>query len=426
VRLRGVRALNHSYPQAHRGSFASADAQLDRIWQVGARSLRCCAEDTYTDCPTYEQTHWVGDARNEALIDWVINGDPRLWRRCLEQIGQSLERSPLTESHVPSGWRNLLPAWSCLWMRSCREYYLYSADRDGARQLLDFIDRNVDGIAHHTTEQGLFAIRGWNMFDWAAMDTPPHGVVTHQNCQAVQALEDAAELAGWLGQRERAIRWRDLAERLRLGINRHLWVEARGAYTDCLHGSEPSAVFSQQTQTVALMAGVARGERAEVCRRHMHQPPDDFVKAGSPFFEFFLLEAYQQEGRDQELLDAIRRDWGFMVDMGATTFWEMWSGRDGRLTRSHCHGWSAAPTFFLSTWVLGVRPGGPGFTPCLIEPHPGDLRWARGVVPTPAGEVEVQWRNEPGQPFEIDLSAPAALELEWRLPPGSRARTTRR
>ena len=105
-----------------------------------------------------------------------------------------------------------------------------------------------------------------------------------------------------------------------------------------------------------------------------------------------------------------------MVDMGATTFWEMWSGRGGRLTRSHCHGWSAAPTFFLSTWVLGVRPGGPGFAPCVVEPHPGTLAWCRGRVPTPLGDVEVQWESPTGQPFVLRATAPAELQLDIRLP----------
>jgi len=416
VRLRGLHAEMATYPQSRRGSFACADAQLDRIWAVGAHSLRCCAEDTYTDCPTYEQTHWVGDARNEALVDWAVNGDPRLWFRCLEQTGQSLERSPLTESHVPSGWQNILPAWSFLWMRSCREYLLFTGDREGAAKLLEFVRRNVEGVAQHLNAQGLFEIRGWNMFDWAAMDTPSRGVITHLNCMAVHALNDAAEMAEWLDVADTAAQWRVMASALHKAVNAHLWNDDKGAYTDCLRDGAHSEVFSQQTQTAACMSGVAADARAERCRAILHDPPEGFVRAGSPFFEFFLLEAYQQEGRDQQFIDTIRRDWGFMVDMGASTFWEMWSGRGGRLTRSHCHGWSAAPTFFLSTWVLGVRPDGPGFSPCVIDPHPGNLAWCRGRVPTPVGDVEVQWENEPDEPFVLRVNAPVGVKLDIRLP----------
>jgi hypothetical protein len=316
--------------------------------------LRCCSEDTYIDCPTYEQTHWVGDARNEALIDWAINGDTRLWYRCLEQTGDSLERSPITESHVPSAWRNILPAWTFLWMRSCREYVLFTGDKEKGRRLLKFIERNVDGFVKHLNEQGLFEIHAWNMFDWAAMDTPSVGVVTHQNCLAVHGLRDASELAVWLGEDELARHWAKLADDLSDAINTHLWNDEMRAYTDCLHEGKHSKVYSQQTHTTACMSGVAVGDRADRSREIMHNPREGFVRSGSPFFEFFLLEAYQQEGREQEFLDTIRRDWGFMIDVGATTFWELWTAGDwfgnagARLTRSHCHGWSAAPAFFLA------------------------------------------------------------------------------
>jgi len=414
VKIRFVDVLFNSYPQARQGSFECSDALLNRIWEVGAHTVRCSSEDTYTDCPTYEQTHWVGDARNEALIDWIANGDGRLWHHCLLQAGRSLDRSPLVESHVPSSWQNILPAWSFLWMRSVREYALFTGDVERSRHLLEWVKKNVQGIADHLDANGLFNIHAWNMFDWAAMDTPSIGVVTHQNCLAVLALNEAAELASWLGEEQLAAEWRAMAERLSDAINRHLWNEERQAYTDCLRDGVHSKVYSQQTQTAAYMSGVARGERAKRCWELLCNPPDDFVKAGSPFFAFFLLEAYMQQGAEQEFLDLIRKDWGFMIEQGATTFWEMWSMKlpGGRLTRSHCHGWSGAPTFFLSTYVLGVVPAALGSKKVRIAPHPGDLTWCRGRVPTPAGLVDVQWENRPGAPFSLRVSAPEEIDVE--------------
>lgn len=418
VRIRFVDVLFNSYPQARQGSFSSSDELLNRIWEVGLHSVRCCSEDTYTDCPTYEQTHWVGDARNEALIDWIGNGDGRLWHHCLLQAARSLERSPLVESHVPSSWQNILPAWSFLWMRSVREYALFTGDTPRVRHLLGWIKKNVEGIAAHLDENGLFNIHAWNLFDWAPMDTPSIGVVTHQNCLAVLALKDAAELAAWCGEAALANQWTAMAERLSDAINKHLWNEEKQAYTDCLRDGVQSPVFSQQTQTAALISGVAQGERAARCYDLLRHPPEDFVKAGSPFFAFFLLEAYMREGADLEFLDRIRKDWGFMIAQGATTFWEMWSWRlpGGRLTRSHCHGWSGAPTYFLSTHVLGVMPVTMGFAKTRVAPHPGDLEWCRGRVPTPRGPIEVQWENPKDGPFRLRVTAPRGIELEL-VPP---------
>lgn len=411
IRLRRLHVEFSTYPQARRGAFSCSDALLNRLWETGAHTLRCCAEDTYTDCPSYEQTHWVGDARNEALVDAVANGDSRLWFRCLEQAAQSLERAPLVLSHVPSAWRNILPAWSFFWMRSCREYLLWTGDYRGARALLPWVVRNVDGLERHLNARGLFEIQAWNMFDWAAMDTPSRGVITHNNCLAVVALRECAQLAEWLGRRRVASRFRALGRRLAEAVNRHLWDPRCGAYIDSIHADGTrSRVFSQQTQVAALIAGVATGARERRCRQLVRHAPDGFVKAGSPFFEFFLLEVLAREGREREFLDIIRRDWGFMIAQGATTFWEMWSLKTGRLTRSHCHGWSAAPTFFLSSEVLGVRPAQPGFAECILTPKLGDLKFARGVVPTPRGPISVQCSRQ-GKAVWIRATLPAGVML---------------
>jgi alpha-L-rhamnosidase len=411
LRVRRLGVEFATYPQARRGSFLSSDAKLNRIWEVGAHTLRCCSEDTYTDCPTYEQTHWVGDARNEALIDWAVNGDPRLWFRCVEQVGQSLERSAISLSNVPAAWTNVLPAWSSLWMRSCSEYLLWTGDREGGARLLRWVERNADGIEKHLNARGLFEIRAWNMFDWADMDTPDTGVVTHNNCFMVLALRDCARMADWLGRPAVARRFRATASRMAAAINRWLWDPRRRAYVDSVHADGVvSTVFSQQTQTAALMAGVATGARERRCRDIVHRPPEGFVRAGSPFFEFFLLEVLATEGRTREFLDVIRSDWGFMIDQGATTFWEMWSVKTGRLTRSHCHGWSAAPTFFLATEILGVRPLKPGFAECTVTPRLGGLDFVRGAVPTPRGPIRVSCERK-GSRVKTTIELPKGVRL---------------
>ncbi len=411
MKLRRCSVIFSTYPQRNTGSFYCSDPMLNRIWEVGAHTLRCCAEDTYTDCPTYEQTHWVGDARNEALIDWVINGDPRLWYRCLEQTAQSLEHSPITESEVPSGWNNILSVWSFLWMRSCREYLLWTGDYAGSRKLLPWVKRNADGIRRYLNPQGLFDLQAWNLFDWAAMDTPPRGIVTHTNCFVVLALREAAELADWLKDAKTATEFRRLASSVKEAINRDLWDNQKQAYLDCIHDDgTKSEVFSQQTQTAALISGVAGGAREKRCRGIVHRPPRGFVRAGSPFFEFFLLETLADEGREREFLDIIRRDWGFMIEEEASTFWEMWSLSQGRLTRSHCHGWSAAPVFFLSSTVLGVRPTRPGFAEIEFKPRPGDLKFMRGRVPTPRGVIEVSGRRK-GDRWQPEIRVPKGVRI---------------
>ncbi len=214
IRIRHIRALFSTYPQTGVGSFESSDALLNEIWKAGVLSVRCCSEDTYTDCPSYEQTLWVGDARNEALVDLIANGDPRLSAHCLKLAGRSLDRSPLVESQVPSGWQNLLPTWSFLWMRWAQEHYHLTGDKTAIKGISTFIDRNIEGIASNINEKGLFQLHAWNLFDWAGMDTPAAGIVTHVNCFAVQGLRQCADLAKQIGQPAKAKSWLKLADKL--------------------------------------------------------------------------------------------------------------------------------------------------------------------------------------------------------------------
>jgi alpha-L-rhamnosidase len=199
-------------------------------------------------------------------------------------------------------------------------------------------------------------------------------------------------------------------------VNRHLWSEKKRAYVDCIReDGKPSAVFSQQTQTAAYISGVASGKRAERCRQIVHKAPAGFVEAGSPFFMFFLLEALVREGRYDSLVETIRSYWGRQIEAGATTFWEMFHKDAPRLTRSHCHAWSAAPVVFLTQHVLGVRPGKAGYATTVVAPRPGNLAWAQGRVPTPRGVVQCTWKNEKDG-FELEVIAPEGMPIEIDLP----------
>jgi hypothetical protein len=416
LRLRAVRMINNTYPVLRQGDFRCSDPVIERIWHVGARSVRACSEDTYTDCPTYEQTLWVGDARNEALVDLVANGDPRLSRRCWMLSARSLERSPLVECHVPSGWKAILPAWTFLWMRWAEEHFRLTGDRETALEMLDWLDRNARGIEQRLDRRGLFVIKAWNMFDWAPMATPTDGIVTHQNCLAVLGLRQTSGLARALGRPALARRWEALAGRISRAVNTHLWDPRKRAYLDALMADgKPSPVFSQQTHTAAYISGVAQGDRARRCRAIISKAPRGFVTAGSPFFMFFLLEALEREGRFTELLDTVRNYWGPQIEEGATTFYEMYHPKARRKTRSHCHGWSAAPTYFLSQHALGVQPLTPGYGTVRVAPRPGRMTWAQGRVPTPRGVVEVRWVREKGR-FTLDLVLPPDTPARIELP----------
>ncbi len=416
IKINNIKTIESTYPFQKRGRYECSDNKLNKIWEAGVQSVKCCSEDTYTDCPSYEQAYWVGDARNEALVDLIVNGDPRLSDRCLELAGQSLERSEIVEAMVPGVWRVLIPAWTFLWMRWISEHYQLTGDDNFAEKILEYLKNNIEGIKKHINDKGLFHLVAWNLFDWAPMDTPPDGTATHNNCTLVLALNECSDFAELIGEGEYSKKWRVLADSIKRAVNEHMWSDEKKAYYDCIHADgTPSEVFSQQTHVAAYISEVAQGQRKERARSIIEKAPEGFVKAGSPFFMFFILEVFTKEGKFEEMVKVIKEYWGKQIDAGATTFWEMYTEEADRLTRSHCHGWSAAPSFFLSSYILGVLAEEPGFEKIKLAPKIAGLRWAKGVVPIPNGDVRVSWEDK-SDIWYLKVELPEKIPAEIELP----------
>ena len=209
-----------------------------------------------------------------------------------------------------------------------------------------------------------------------------------------------------------------MAVSLRDNAYKYMWNKEKQAYTDCLRRDKcklvMSEVYSQQTQTWAYMAENSK-EKKEYLANLVLNPPTDFIKAGSSCFEDILLQLYSTQNKTDEILNLIRNDWGFMLDKGATTFWEMWTYGEkvkGRLTRSHCHGYSSTPAYHLINYVLGIKPKKPGYEEIIIAPQLGDLAWARGAISTKFGRVEVQAEKDEKGKIKVNVKSPVPYEIK--------------
>jgi hypothetical protein len=426
IRLHSVRMEQSLFPVADIGDFRCSDTLLTDIWRISRETVRLCMEDTFVDCPTYEQTFWVGDSRNEALVAYYVFGAEGITRHSLELVPGSGEQTPYYACQVPSGWSSVIPNWTFFWVIACWEYYEQTGEEDFVRRIWPHIRFTLDHYLECINEDGLFDFQGWNLLEWAQMDSPSKGVVTHQHLFLTLALRTAGMAAGLLGETEDQERFVAAASLLRDSANCHLWSEERGAYLDCIHADgRRSEVFSMQTQVVAHLCGapdLAKGERIEAL---ISAPPEDFVQIGSPFMSFFYYEALAEMKQMPSIVDDIRRNYRQMIDEDASACWEMFPNSTNRqndkfLTRSHCHAWSAAPAYFLGAYVLGVRRVDIGWRKAIIAPQPCGLNWCRGAVPLPhAGRIEVSWRlDEDASTFHLQVWAPKDVELDIRIPDG--------
>ncbi|MFC4321449.1 family 78 glycoside hydrolase catalytic domain [Litchfieldia salsa] len=410
-KIHSVKVNVTTFPTGNVGGFSSSDYLLNKIWDISKHTIRMCAQDTIIDCPAYEQALWTGDSYNISLMNYYAFGNYDLVKRCLRLISKSVYRSPLPESHVPSGWQNVLTAWSILWVMSCREYYRYTADQEFIEEVYPELKLTIERFKGFLNKDGLIEISAWNMLDWAPMDTN-HTIVTHQNALLVDALRQTAYLSSVLGEVEDEKEFLLMADELKQAINMHLWDDTEKVYIDSIHEDGAlSNVHSIQTNLVVYLTDCAEGERRGIVEDYIVNPPEDFVHIKSPFVLFFYYQALMNVGKNEMVLDNIRDIYGYMLEHDATTCWEGWELIEGDFSRSHCHAWSAAPTYVFGVLFLGVKPLEPGFKKVSISPNLNGLKWIKGSVPIPQGKIDIYCKDL-GDYIDLQITLPDEVEVE--------------
>jgi hypothetical protein len=413
VRLKGLHYRYSAYPYTPKASFTCSDPALDRIWQVGVRTMQLCSHETFEDCPHYEQMQYAGDTMITSHLGMLTSGDYDLSRQSILHFDWSRGPDGLTHSRFPSRLRQVIPSWSIHWITTIRDYGLCSGDLDTVKEVMPGMMAVLDFFRRHCDERGLPAkLPYWNITDWCPWW--PRGVVpgsdTGPTCiisaQWIMALEEVAQMCRWLGRTEDAVRLSAEAGTTRASLHRTFWSEEEGLYFDQPGGPE----VSQYTNAWAVVCGAA--DEATLARVRERFPHDPKLAPGTFFFWHTGFKAMRLMGTYDSMQDQLG-PWHESINLGLDTFVE-----ENSYWRSLCHAWSAHPVLECYQQILGVQPTSPGFATLRIQPRPLRLDHASGSVCTPRGLVEVTWEKQ-GDTFNLRVTTPADTPTEIILPDGS-------
>src|SRR5207253_10199344 len=200
-----------AYPFEQRGHFESDDDSLNPIWEIGWRTARLDAHETYMDTPYYERLQYVGDTRIQALISYVVSGDDRLARQAIDAIDNSRIVDGITTSRYPSQLPQIIPTFSLMWVGMVRDFSMYRDDDAFVRSHLAGTRAVLEWFMARQRADGLIGkLPWWPFVDWTADfkdGVPPDGgeggsaAIT---LQFIEALRDAADLEARLGDPARA------------------------------------------------------------------------------------------------------------------------------------------------------------------------------------------------------------------------------
>jgi hypothetical protein len=256
------------------------------------------------------------------------------------------------------------------------------------------------------------------------------GPVTYYNALYVLALQNAATIANFLSNDTDAARWTSRAQLVSAAINTYNFDSSVGAFYDGTCGDSYCNTHAQDGNSLSIVTGVANSSRANSVLSYLSQAnarpygnafyDNDVVSGGYSqrvyaFISYFEIEARFIAGQADTALEEIRRLYGWMSTHDPEiTQWEG-IGPNGQpyegAYTSMAHGWSTGIVPVLTNYILGVIPSGPGFSIYTIKPVPGDIEWAKGVVPTPKGPITVNWQQKKGSGlFFLTATAPAGTQ----------------
>jgi len=398
------------YPAGYRGFFDSSDPLLNRIWDTAARTTQLSMQEGVWDGIKRDRLNWAGDFYVSGRVIQSVFADRFMTRKTLDYLG--------SHNLGPTGQVNGVPGYSAFWVMGLADYYRHSGDTTFLRQQIEHVSRILQAMEGSISDAGLltFTSSDFPFVDWSPnlfSDTSD----TRKTTQFVfhRAFLEAAWLFDQLEDTEQAYRARISADKLRTAAEVY-WLEPNSTY-----GSR------WQDNAMAVFSDIATAAQTEaIWQNVLSQPSENIV---TPYYNYFVTEAMAQSGHRQEALDWIRTYWGGMLEEGATTFWEAYDlawpkedyhaflqadRREGYYV-SLCHGWSSGPAAWFTEQVLGIQPLTPGFTEVAVRPDLVDLRWARGIQPTPQGEISVEYRRDSGG-IEGALMLPVGMRVFLSLP----------
>lgn len=409
----GVSAAFEHRDIEFKGSFESDDSLLNKIWYTGARTVYLNMQEYLFDGIKRDRLVWIGDMHAETAAISSVFGDCSIVNKSLDLV---MEVTPIGK------WMNDIPSYSLWWLIIQYEWYVYTGNLIYIQKNADYIIKHIRHILSAVQTNGIDGFSGCmggvdekNPYKPYFVDWETYGSPQSRNgfyAIFVMALQAAEVLADLLGDSV-------LSKACRTKVNT---VKAMAF---------PPA-DNRQIASLMALAGLA-----DVCRVNQEILLREPVADISAYLGYYILLAKGESGDIQGGIDIVKRYWGRMLELGATTFWESFDyltsydavgidkivqpgekdihGDFGKFCYrnrrcSLCHGWACGPTPFLSKYVLGVKVLEPGCAVVEVKPQLGNLNYVHGSFPTPRGIIEITAEQTCGK-IKSDIKAPAGIQI---------------
>ena len=391
------------------GSFAASKPLLNQLQQNIVWGVKSNLHSIPTDCDQRdERMGWMADAHLAAETAMLNFDMAAFYTNFLRSIRDDQDEDGSLPDTVPRGTLKppADPAWGSAYPLLVKYMWEQYGDRRIVEQHFEGIRRWAEFLHTRADADGIVSFVKYG--DWVPTERTPGDLVS--TAYYYLSLDTVARMAAVLGKSPEAARYRTLADSVAAGFQKRFYHADSHSYAN----------GTQTASTLPLFFGITpAGDRDSV----QNSLNSDIVYSKNTHLSTgilgtkYLLPLLSQDGRGDLAYDLATQttypSWGYMIEKGATTVWELWQDVEGPSMNSHNHAMfgSVGAWFYTSLAGIHIDPKNPGYERIRIQPEMvRDLHYASASIDTVRGRVASAWQREPGR-----------TRLEVTIPPGSTA-----
>ncbi len=456
IRVDSIDVISYEYPAEVKGRFECSDSTLTKLWKAGVDTVYMHMEDTIVVDGERERLLYilVGEIEQTHMIIYAGYGDLPITDNHFRQTtrmqlssGQfplqmhAISPQGFSDTKLPWGSDNPgnIPNYTPFYAQAVANRYRHTGRMDFLEEHYPALVKLAGWCSNQEDENGLlYNLSGWQWFDW--VENELNGANFETNANYCKMLQDMSEMAKWLEQPRDAKKWAARAKRVAASLRDSHWNPTAGLFAASVIDGKQVELFTELANTFALSYGIATEEQSRqivqrltdlnyketietTCvatfrglylQKQIAVPPVN-ITCASPLYIYYVLRGLTAAGKGDFAVEYLSRRFKTMMDVDVPSLCEVWP-MDGRTKGSSAlHTGCGGVIWFLSTEVLGISIQELAFGRCRIEPKCAHLEWAKGILPSPKGEIAVSWEKRQGL-FTMSVNVPDGIETEVVFP----------
>lgn len=395
------------------GNFISSNSLLNQMQHNFLWAFKTNLHSIPTDCSQRdERMGWLGDAHLTAE-GGIMNFDmAAFYTKFINDISDVQDKKGTLTDTVPYKWggRPADPAWGTAYPLLCWFMYTFYGDTRILEEHYEGLKKYIDSLTA-MAQRDILSFSRYG--DWIAIDKTPGSLVSSFYYYYDVLL--FSRIAGILKKQNDADDYANLAEKIKAAFNDTFYSSEQGGYVPNTQTANVLPLF------LDLPAPSTRG-------RVIHNLVSDILYRnnthlttgiiGTGYLLDVLLKTNNSDLAYELATQTTYPSWGYMIERGATTLWELWQEKTGPGMNSHNHPMlgSYGAWFYRALVGIDQKSSSLGYKQILIRPQMvRDLFYASGSLTSIRGQVLSEWKRKDGM-IELKVTIPVNCTAEITLP----------